>query len=955
MRSSIQFGFVISIGRLLLVTGTALIVPILATTGAAQSIAQIGDLSTRIANQIKAGEFQNAAQTMETLIPLAEQAMGASNADVVRMRVQQAVMLRSAGDMDAALRAANNARRNARRRLGEHHAVTAAAVVTVGSVYRIKGDFQKAERFYRSGITTLQRLGVDGEKDLAEAWLNLAELLSESGQPADAEVILRKARSLVRRLHGADSVQAATAENNLGMTLMKLGRMDDAERTLQSSLKLHEQLYGRQHPEFASSLNNLGLLYVGRGRTDQATQAYQQALAVTAKLDDSGASLQATVQNNLGQLMSETGQTDAALPLLQSSLQWRREHLGEDHPSTGNAMHNLGAMYADTKKHEQGRRVLRQAITTLTTAHGDAHPAPVRSLAYLGILETTAGEDHSPDAAIDAFDRARRMANAAAWKVLPKLASTDQQQFMQRTFDWTLYASLALADRFPDNQNVIDASAQWLANGKGIAETALAAARNPEMPTPQWTSMEAIRNSIPTDGLLIDFVRQDLFDYDATTLRERLRDPHYVAWIIPRDGDIERVDLGDAATIDDLIVEARSSITNAAKEEGTLLREGEAAAEQSTRAAMDQLATKIWQPIASSLKPDTRRIILSPDSALWLVPFAALPVERRDVDDANQPGYLVEQYAISTIGSSRDLVGDDRQERDSSDSLNNDSLSNASKPTIFSNPTFSQSAADKAAAYRRLFRRTPAAAEHGTPSAGAGSKTIGRTRFSAAPLPGTDAEAKAILAPIATWLGGVAPHHFKGPYALESVARQLKRPPVLVFATHGFFRGELTTKRAVNPDGSVPLGDKSLDANFVDPLSQCGLLLSGCNDAAADCADDDGILTGVEITDLKLAGTKLVVLSACDTGIGKIENGNGIAGLRRAFHLAGASSVASTLWQIPDEDTALLMADFFNGLADGKSFDVALQSAQRKRIQSHRKSSGASHPFFWAAFTVSVK
>lgn len=177
----------------------------------------------------------------------------------------------------------------------------------------------------------------------------------------------------------------------------------------------------------------------------------------------------------------------------------------------------------------------------------------------------------------------------------------------------------------------------------------------------------------------------------------------------------------------------------------------------------------------------------------------------------------------------------------------------------------------------------------------------------------------------------------------------------LHFATHGFYSPE-----PVNPNDFPLAGLESLPRQIgPNPYLRCGLVCAGANNPMAD---EDGMLTALEIMDLDLGGVELAVLSACETSLGTIANGDGVLGLQRAFHAAGARATAASLWRVPDAATTVLMTRFYeNHWAKGRPALEALREAQiwllnhpaeAGLVDVARRKGRRTPPLYWAAFTI---
>jgi CHAT domain-containing protein len=328
------------------------------------------------------------------------------------------------------------------------------------------------------------------------------------------------------------------------------------------------------------------------------------------------------------------------------------------------------------------------------------------------------------------------------------------------------------------------------------------------------------------------------------------------------------------------------------------------------------------QPIRA-LTGDATHLLLSPDAALNLIPFAAL------MDEENR--YLSETLTLTYLTSGRDLLRMNR------------GLEPGQGPVIVANPDYGA---------------TELAASRGaTLSSNPGIPTVQRsTDFSSlsafGSLPGTETEADAIMPLLSNAT------RWDGAEATEVAIKQVQAPSILHLATHGFFLQDQdclavpggTRTASIEVISTAESDCVPTPRNMENPLLRSGLVFAGVNQRASFADDDDdGVLTAQEVTRMNLFGTQLVVLSACETGLGNVVNGDGVYGLRRAFVLAGAESQLMSLWKVDDFGTSDLMQGYYERLMDGAGRSEALRDIQREL-----QSTGAyGHPYYWAGFIAS--
>jgi len=870
------------------------------------------------------------------------------------------------------------------------------ALNNLAALYAVMGQYAKAEPLYRRGLQISQANRGKDHPDVADSLRDLAGLYWDMGQYAKAEPLYQRSLEIFESKLGKDHPIVARSLNGLALVYWSMGQYAKAEPLYLRSLEIRQAKLGKDHPLVAESLNNLAVLYKVMGQYAKAEPLHQHSLAIReAKLGRDHPHVAGSL-NNLAELYRNMGQYAKAEPLYQRSLEINETSLGKDHPEVARGLNNLGELYRRMGQYAKARPLLERGLQLM----GEEHPDITDCLSNLAQLH--AAQEQWTEAT-RLTNQLRQRVRAHVRRTLPVLSEREQLVFLENTEAERLNVTLSLGLERRTDRDLASASAAWLLNAKAIAQESLSerarlalASTDPQtgkiasqltsvrqqlaaltlaIPkseeekrkqiatlteqeqqlsrklgqsigqpgrTDPWVTIAELRQALPADGILIEVARFQVKDFKAKGDEKQWKGQRYAAWLIPPagQGEVQLIDLGEADTIDAAVAAVRKGLLAAqgtATRKSIISEKGEPDAEKELQPALAALAKLVLEPLAEHVN-GKKQWLVSPDGALWLVPWAALPLK--------DGSYAIEKHQISHVISGRDLVTPPFKGTVKRDA-----------PLIMADPDFDIEP-KQAAALTASLLGTPAPVDNGplaaldNPQGNRSASLIGRVGR----LPDAAAEAVAIKPKLQIY-AGEEPWVYRGKNALEGVFKSFRSPKVVVLSTHGFFLEDQEVKRSDRPE----LGDKrpALDKDgklLENPLLRCGLLLAGCNQRSKVTGkQEDGVLTGLEIVGCDLRGTELVVLSACETGLGQVRNGEGVAGLRQAFQLAGAQTVVASLWQVSDRETALLMSDFFDSLAKGKAKAEALREAQLARIKAHRDRDGAAHPFFWAAFTVTGK
>jgi len=666
-------------------------------------------------------------------------------------------------------------------------------------------------------------------------------------------------------------------------------RYTQAESLLKRALSIRKEIFGPRHPAVGESLNDLASVYIKQGRYSEAEELCDQCLTIQEEmLGPEHPAIAATLMN-MERLYRIQENYISAKTMAKRAFEIRRK----------NFIDNVLAL--SEREALSCSRALRTSAHAYLSSYCElTSPDSSAVRNAVEIILCTKGEVSD-----EVFERQNAVMLATDTNSIAIAQSLKRVKFqLSRLF---VEGPRGQSDQYRAKQDSLSNLADELE-----AEFSRSNANFRMLKDTKNISSTQILSKLGERDVLLEFVKYNRFqsDLDSPT-------PHYLVTVLSSGMDPAVVSLGNAAEIDSLINEYRQHILRVSR-----LNRIPWAVQQDYEDLSKRLLSRIWQPIESFIA-DRKLVLIAPDGALSMVSFAGLI--------GSDGKYLIENHALHYLSSGRDIV------------RFRDRPSSAIGLLALADPDYD------APVHLRELKVNDNSTEsrfNQDISRGFRSTCDGFRNMSVGSLPGTRTEVELI---VQNWtaLASEPLSVYLGPSASEDRFKaEAPGTRIIHLATHGYFLGH----ECYSIDSDLRL-DPDIGSVRENPLLLSGLFFAGANlhgKGTSGTLIEDGILTAYEVSAMNLSGTDLVVLSACETGLGEVEDGEGVYGLRRAFQMAGARTIISGLCPISDKTTAEMMSKVYD--TGNKPLPETMRNIQFERIKDLRSKNEFDHPYSWGGF-----
>lgn len=903
------------------------------------------------------GDFKNAVIYGEQSLILSESEYGKENDNYAKSLNTLGVIYFNSGKYDKAEKLYSEALNLRKKILGEYNSEYLKTLSNISGLYHTVGEYEKAEKMYYEVLKiTAETQGEN--KGYAYNLNNLAALKKEKGDFSNAEKLCIQACKIFKETLGEKDPAYATSLNNLAELYKILGNYEKSELIYIESLNIRKEVFGENHYLYASSLNNISNLYFITGDFQKAESYLNEAIKIYRNVYEEKNSEFAILIENLASLYKEMNKYEEAYQLFSEALIIKKNSLGENNPQYATTLYNLGELYIATGDYKKAESYCLQAYKILKETFGEKHPDYARVLYGLANLYSAKGDfaktekyfseliknltsqiqsnfafmnenekfkfintinsnfesfysfalsDYKNNPGITAdvtnLDIAIKgvilsSTSRVKQKVNELIVVYDKLSSIKKTLAYAY--SLSVTEQINKGINVSELEEE--ANQLEKELTNKSEYYSQEKKIIEWRD---IRKELKSNEAVVSFINFRYYNKNWTD------STYYCALVLRSDYEYPKmIKLFEINQVKDIL-------SKNAESKDSYIKNSDVSTD---------LYNLIWKPLEQYLKGSTK-VYISPSGVLNKVSFSAL--------QTNEEVLLLDKYKLNYVGNIKDITGSNW------DIVHNESgnrfaaVFGGAEFNLDSNEIIANKIKYKSGEISKTFF---APDEKDKPEKE-------NKKFNWNYLKGTLTECEAVYDLILE--DRLNAQKFTGKDASEDALKSLNSknsPKILHISTHGFFFPEPEKKYGKEISGN------ELFKRSDNPLLRSGLILAGANRVWSGSEPiegaEDGILTSYEVSNMDLQNTELVVLSACETGLGDIKGGEGVYGLQRAFKVAGAKTIIMSLWKVPDKETIELMELFYrNWLENKMTKEDAFNGAQKEMRKKYP-------PYYWAAFIM---
>ncbi len=819
---------------------------------------------------------------------------------------------------------------------------------TLGDLYTLTNQFSKATKTLSEAASILEKTPGPQSQEFLNATINKGILYMTRGKYPEAEEAFDYVLS---HLKSSDRDYLATL-NNQALIYQYLGQFDRAEKKFLEIKSRDSISVGVMHPDFALTLSNLGVVFSDEGKHGRAERVLLQSLDIQKKLNEGKTVSFARKLSNLARVYRVAGSPAKAIPLLEQALMIYKNKLDDKSPEYATAAYSLGIAHWKNGKGTLGFKYLKTSAAIRTSKLGKNHPKTTESLQKIGEYHW---EQKQLKDAYRSFGQVFDNYYQQIGVTFPALTEEEKAKFYYNNIKPAIekYNSFAM-DYYKENPLVLGDVYNYQVNTKAAimyATEKVKQAIHTSKDTVLIKDFETWQEQkeqiaklysqntgrAKLDSLIrrTDQLEKELTRKSAVFAKQFTR--KNITW-----QEIQRTLKNDEAAIE--VVRFRSFMpTNGGRFQDTIAYALLVLTSQTINqpeliyvnngVQMEGKLLNSYRNHIQYFQDDERsfanyfkglsvylkqnkinKIYFSPDGVYNQINIST-------IQNPDTKTYLIDEFDIRILTNTREVV----------ESSKSTATTNTST-TLIGFPKFNLESKNVTEPGAHSMTRDGTL----TRTLRGGLLRVMRGDEGISVLPGTQKEIQLISQLTSK------PDIYLEERAGEGVLKNVKSPGVLHIATHGYFLEEddVTTQADDVKSDYVP-----------NPLLKAGIILAGAENflrtgIAVNDAGDDGILTAYEAMNLNLDNTDLVVLSACETGLGVVKNGEGVYGLQRAFTLAGARNLIMSLWSVDDAATQELMSLFYEEKLKNKDLHVAFRTAQQNLKAKY------PDPFYWGAFIM---